>query len=97
LELDGVPLAGPEGTVFKGLLSAGSSLGASFFGASTGEKPISSSIWTSQKKKLHQWRGKQVQANLEYIKSAGFFNKHGKSFFLRDSITVRVSLINVQE
>ena len=45
-EIDGVPRAGAEGAAFTGLLSASSSLGASFcFGASTGE---SSSIKTKQ-------------------------------------------------
>lgn len=61
-EVGGVDRA-EAGADFIGLLSAGSSLGTSFcFGASTGERPISSS-WTNQKKEAYEWAKQKWKRN----------------------------------
>ena len=65
LEVVGVPRADPEEVAFKGLLSTGSSFGASFgLGASTGEKP-SSSVWKNQTQQPSLKGKTNIQIKLE--------------------------------
>ena len=65
LDVVGVPRADPEEAAFKGLLSTGSSFGASFgLGASTGEKP-SSSVWKKQKKQPSLKGKTNIQVKLD--------------------------------